>query len=278
VPTEKVFAAALEKLKARARLFGCIKTDFTSRVLLAKIYLYPLVSYLLNFYAFPVATIQQFIFPWGNLKQEILFASPSIMAQPALEHPRVYALRFVFEDENGNCHPLLERGQPLKMPRKLYSDLLLEKLCSLTPVTREGIQNYSLAQLMDHKIAHFYMLAICNCLPFHSRVHHFMTISSDCSICCEKDGDNPSHLFTKCEYGKMALLLLKAELHGKLPYLPRYDDMQDAFMNKELLTAKQGPLESSMPSHLVCQQSLSKLHLHSFLGSCFKIKETCTSP
>jgi len=35
------------------------------------------------------------------------------------------------------------------------------------------------------------------------------------------------------------LLLLKAELHGKLPYLPRYDDMQNAFMNKELLRAKQ---------------------------------------
>ena len=73
------------------------------------------------------------------------------------------------------------------------------------------------------------MLAICNCLPFYSRVHHFMTIFSHCSICGEKDGDSPAHLFTKCEYGKLALLLLQAELHGKLPYLPKYDDMQDAF-------------------------------------------------
>jgi len=37
----------------------------------------------------------------------------------------------------------------------------------------------------------------------------------------------------------MALLLLKGELHGKLPYLPKFNDMQDAFMNKELLTAEQ---------------------------------------
>jgi len=66
VPTEKVFAAALEKLKARARLFGCIKTNFTSRVLLAKIYLYPLVSYLLNFYAFPVATEKAFVSATSN--------------------------------------------------------------------------------------------------------------------------------------------------------------------------------------------------------------------
>jgi len=57
-------------------------------------------------------------------------------------------------------------------------------------------------------------------------IHHFMTISSDCSICRQKDGDNPAHLFTKCE-------------HGKLPYLPKFNDMQDAFMNKELLTAEQ---------------------------------------
>lgn len=204
VPIEKVFAGAIKKLEDRARLFACIKTNFTSKVLLAKIYLYPLVSYLLNFYSFPVATekafvsaIQRFIFPWGNLKHQILFASPSVMAQPALEHPRAYALRFVFEGENGQCHPLLEPGQPLKMPWKLNSDLLLNKLGSLTPVSREGIQNFSLAQLMDHKIAHFFLLAVCNCLPFHSQAHHFVTISSGCSICHKEDVDNLAHLFTK---------------------------------------------------------------------------------
>jgi hypothetical protein len=204
------------------------------------------MSYLLNFYSFPVATekafvsaIQRFIFPWGNLKHQLLFASPSVMAQPALEHPRAYALRFVFEGDNGQCHPLLEPGQPLKMPWKLNSDLLLDKLGSLTPVSRVGVQNFSLAQLMDHKIAHFFLLAICNCLPFHSRVRNFMTFSSSCSICHQVDGDNPTHLFTKCEFGKMALLLLKAELCGKLPYLPKFGDMPDAFMTKTLLTAEQ---------------------------------------
>lgn len=92
---------------------------------------------------------------------------------------------------------------------------------------------------MDHKIAHFFLLAVCNCLPFHSRVHHFMTISSGCSICRKEDGDNPAHLFTKCEFGKMALLLLKAELGGKLPYLPKFGDMPDAFMTRTILTEEQ---------------------------------------
>jgi len=34
-----------------------------------------------------------------------------------------------------------------------------------------------------------------------------------------------------------------ADLHGKLPYLPKFNDMQDAFMNKELLTAEKFSLK-----------------------------------
>eukprot|EP01102_Stenamoeba_stenopodia_P002002 TRINITY_DN117_c0_g1_i3.p1 TRINITY_DN117_c0_g1~~TRINITY_DN117_c0_g1_i3.p1 ORF type:complete len:285 (-),score=27.18 TRINITY_DN117_c0_g1_i3:467-1321(-) len=148
------------------------------------------------------------------------------MAQPALEHPRVYALRFVFEDNNGQCHPLLEPDQPLKMPNQFKSSLLLEKLGSITTVTRVGVQNFSLAQLMNHKIAHFFLLLICNCLPFHSRVRDFMAITSKCSICHSENGDNPTHLLTQCQTGKMALTLLKAELH-------------DACMTKTILSAEQ---------------------------------------
>ena len=186
VPTERVFEGALQKLKDRAASFASIKTNFTSKILLAKIYLYPLFSYLLNFYSFPPSTektfcsiIQKFIFPWGNLKSDILFAYPSIMAQPALEHPRAYALRFTFTlEKHQKPHPLLEPNQPLKLPKRLNSSLLLEKLdkLQLAPVTRIGIQNFSLTQQMHHKIGHFFLLATCNCLPFHSRVHHFMTI------------------------------------------------------------------------------------------------------
>ena len=243
VPIEKVFEGALHKLKERAASFASIKANFTSKILLAKIYLYPLFSYLLNFYSFPSITektfcsiIQKFIFPWGNLRGDLLFAYPSVMAQPALEHPRAYALRFTFILEHcQKPHPLLEPDQPLKLPKKLNSSVLLEKLDKLTPVTRVGIQNFSLAQQMHYKIGHFFLLAICNCLPFHSRVHHFMTIPSCCALCLQDQGDNPSHLFSKCEIGKMALILLRPQL----PYVPRFNNMPSALMTEELLTAQQ---------------------------------------
>ena len=140
VPIEKVFQTALQKLKDRARLFASIKTNFTSKVLLARIYLYPLVSYLLNFYSFPPATekvfvsiIQNFIFPYGNLKHEILFASPRQVSW--LNRPWNTLVHMLSgEDEDGQCHPLLEPGQPLKLPRRFWP--LLEKLDKLTLVTR----------------------------------------------------------------------------------------------------------------------------------------------
>ena len=119
VPTERVFEGALQKLKDRAASFASIKTNFTSKILLAKIYLYPLFSYLLNFYSFPPSTektfcsiIQKFIFPWGNLKSDILFAYPSVMAQPALEHPRAYALRFTFTLEKHQRAPPSAGAKP----------------------------------------------------------------------------------------------------------------------------------------------------------------------
>jgi len=36
----------------------------------------------------------------------------------------------------------------------------------------------------------------------------FNSLPIFCSICRQEDGDNPASLFTKCEHGKMALLLL----------------------------------------------------------------------
>ena len=60
VPIEKVFEGALQKFRERAASFSSIKTNFTSKILLAKIYLYPLFSYLLNFYSFPPITEKVF--------------------------------------------------------------------------------------------------------------------------------------------------------------------------------------------------------------------------
>jgi len=118
-----VFEQAINKLRDRAQLFSSISTNFTSKILLAKIYLYPLFSYLLNFYSMPKKTekefcsiIQKFIFPHGDIKREILFAYPPVIGSPSLENPCVYALWFTF-NVNGTPHHLLEPDSPIRLPQ-----------------------------------------------------------------------------------------------------------------------------------------------------------------
>eukprot|EP01102_Stenamoeba_stenopodia_P017760 TRINITY_DN6411_c0_g1_i7.p1 TRINITY_DN6411_c0_g1~~TRINITY_DN6411_c0_g1_i7.p1 ORF type:complete len:144 (-),score=14.28 TRINITY_DN6411_c0_g1_i7:1145-1576(-) len=84
---EDVFKQTIQKLRKRALLFSSIKANLTTRILIAKIYLYPLLSYILNFYSFPKSTerafcsiIQYFIFPCGNIKAQLLFSFPNIIA------------------------------------------------------------------------------------------------------------------------------------------------------------------------------------------------------
>jgi len=200
VPVEKVFRQTIDKLRDRAQLFSAISANFTSKVLLAKIYLYPLVSYLLNFYSMPASIerefcsiVQKFIFPHGDIKREILFAYPPVMASPNLENPRAYALRFTFMI-NGAPHHLLEPDCPVRLPIPLKSKVFLTKLEKHAEITSAGVANFSTTQCLDHRLSHFFLQTAFNILPFHSRVHHYHAISDRCALCSDPLSDNPSHL------------------------------------------------------------------------------------
>ena len=215
VPIEKVFKQALEKLRDRVRLFSTIRVNLTSKILISKIYLYPLMSFLLNFYSFPLSIekafcslIQKFIFPYGNVKAAILFSYPNIIGHPYLENPRAYALRFTYQ-VHGEHHHLLELNSSPSLPKRINSNLLLEKIEKHAPVSRSTILNFTTSQLLHYKIAHFYLQLTFNCLTFHSRMHHILSFSSECALCKQPNADNPKHLFTQCALKKDATILLK---------------------------------------------------------------------
>ena len=78
VPTERVFEGALQKLKDRAASFASIKTNFTSKILLAKIYLSSLL------------VPSQFLFLPTIHWKDVLFYHPEIhlsVGQPQEWHP-----------------------------------------------------------------------------------------------------------------------------------------------------------------------------------------------
>ncbi len=84
-------------------------------------------------------------------------------------------------------------------------------MSSLIPVTASLIVNYSAITTIKYNLSHFFMLLLLNCLPFHSRVHHFMDIADTCAICGANGGDNPTHLLSECPTGRSAMILLQSE-------------------------------------------------------------------
>ena len=220
VKKDEVFEQAIRKLEERAKLFSVFKSNYSTKVLIAKIYLYPLLSYLLNFYSFSKTTerrftsaVQRFIFSFNNIDRRIMFAYPSITPGGlSLENPRAYAIRFTFTFGDGEQpRHLLERDKHPPLPVKLSPTVLLDKMSSLIPVTVSLILNYSAITTIKHNLSHFFMLLLLNCLPFHSRVHHFMDIADTCAICGANGGDNPTHLLSECSTGRSAMILLQSE-------------------------------------------------------------------
>jgi hypothetical protein len=163
VTKERVFKDAFNKLADRTKLFSKIQVNPTTKILLAKLYMYPLISYLLNFYSLPpllenrfMSLIQKFIFPFGNINKKLLFAEPSVFSNPNLEHPRAYAMRFTFTDgKSDRLFHLLEPTKKVKPPPKLDSKQLLQKISKMTNPTRSLICNMSTIREMPHKVSHF---------------------------------------------------------------------------------------------------------------------------
>jgi hypothetical protein len=142
-----------------------------------------------------------------------MFAYPTITpGNLSLENPRVYAVRFSFVDGNDSQpYHLLEPNKSPPLPARLSYSIILKKMSSLVPATRALVINYSSIMTIKYNLSHFFMLLLFNCLPFHSRTHHFMETSSFCAICGSENGDNPNHLLSQCKIGRDALVLLQSE-------------------------------------------------------------------
>ena len=214
-----VFQSAFEKLRTRVNLFLTVRWSFTSRILIANIYLYPLLSYLLNFFSLPpslensfMANISRFVFPIRNIKRQLLFAHQHILAKPTIIHPRTYATSFLFTDSSRRIFHLLEPSTTPKVAPDLVGHLLLEKLAKLSLPSSEAVYNFSLLTKINYKLSHFMTRCITNSLPFYSRIHHFAPDSPHiCALCGLENGDDPRHLFSSCPYCIDSTILLRSE-------------------------------------------------------------------
>ena len=82
-----VFEAAFKKLRTRVSLFLTVSWSFSSRIQIANIYLYPLISYLLNFFSLSCAlevslmgNISRFVFPMRNIDHVFVRLAPQFTA------------------------------------------------------------------------------------------------------------------------------------------------------------------------------------------------------